>query len=459
MLLRDPSSFRDNFGFVFWTGGHVYRQINPAGKAAYDQLMESGLHAQLVKLGLMVSHEEVDPESLKITDAYKVIQPELVPFISYPYEWSFSQMKDGALATLRVQKLALEHGMMLRDATAYNVQFVEGRPRLIDTLSFDKYVPGEAWVAYRQFCQHFLAPLALMSRVDPDLLQLMRVYIDGIPLPLASKLLPVKARLNFGLATHVNLHARFQRRHEGTGQRATASVSRESLIGLLDSLERTVRALRLNSVSKTEWGDYYDNTNYTDASFKEKERIVGAMVNKVKPDSVLDLGANDGTFSRVAAKAGALVVSADIDPIAVESNYVRIRKEGEGRVLPLLIDLHNPSPALGWGNQERSSFSKRARADMVLSLALIHHLAISNNLPFGRIAEYFASLGEWLVIEFVPKSDSKVKRLLSTREDIFPDYNPKGFEAAFGEHYEIRDQQNVAGSERIMYLMQRKAAR
>src|SRR6185503_11838754 len=152
MLLRDPSSFRDNFGFVFWTGGHVYRQINPAGKAAYDQLMESGLHAQLVKLGLMVSHEEVDPESLKITGAYKVIQPQLVPFISYPYEWSFSQMKDGALATLRVQKLALEHGMMLRDATAYNVQFMEGRPRLIDTLSFDKYVPGEAWVAYRQFC-------------------------------------------------------------------------------------------------------------------------------------------------------------------------------------------------------------------------------------------------------------------------------------------------------------------
>lgn len=459
MLLKDPSSFRDNFGFVFWTGGRVYRQINPAGKAAYDQLMESGLHAKLVMAGLLVDHEEVPGDSLGITGAYKVIRPELVPFISYPYEWSFSQLKDAALATLRVQKLALEHGLTLRDATAYNVQFVEGRPQLIDTLSFEKYEPGGAWVAYRQFCQHFLAPLALMSQVDPDLLQLMRIHIDGIPLPLASKLLPVKARLNFGLATHVHLHASFQRRHEGTGQRAAASVSRDSLMGLLDSLERTVRALRLNRVAKTEWGDYYDNTNYTDASFKEKERIVGELVDRVKPASVLDLGANDGTFSRVAAKAGALVVSADIDPLAVEANYGRVRKDGERRILPLLVDLHNPSPDLGWGNQERLSFSKRARAEMLLALALIHHLAISNNLPFGRIAEYFAGLGEWLVIEFVPKTDSKVKRLLSTREDIFPDYTPEGFEAAFGEHYDMRDKQKVAGSERIMYLMQRKGAR
>lgn len=459
MLLKDPSSFRDNFGFVFWTGGQVYRQINPAGKAAYDQLMESGLHAKLVKDGLMVGHEEVAAESVGATGAYKVIKPELVPFLSYPYEWSFSQLKDGALVTLRAQKLALRHGMTLRDATAYNVQFVDGRARLIDTLSFDKYVPGEAWVAYRQFCQHFLAPLALMSQVDPDLLQLMRVYIDGIPLPLASKLLPVKARLNFGLATHVNLHARFQRRHEGTGQRAAASVSRESLIGLLDSLERTVQALKLTSVSKTEWGDYYGNTNYSDASFREKERLVGELVERVKPASVLDLGANDGTFSRVAAKAGALVVSADIDPLAVEANYLRVRKDGERRILPLLVDLHNPSPDLGWGNQERLSFTKRARAEMLLALALIHHLAISNNLPFGRIAEYFAGLGEWLVIEFVPKSDSKVKRLLSTREDIFPDYTPEGFEAAFGVHYEVRAKQEVSGSERIMYLMQRKDKR
>ncbi|HEY2003730.1 MAG TPA: SAM-dependent methyltransferase [Candidatus Saccharimonadia bacterium] len=459
MLQKDPSSFRDNFGFVFWTGGRVYRQINPAGKATYDQLMVSGLHKQLVKDGLIVDHEEVPPGSVGADGAYRVIRPELVPFISYPYEWSFSQLQDAALATLRAQKLALDAGMTLRDATAYNVQFVEGRPRLIDTLSFDEYLPGDAWVAYRQFCQHFLAPLALMSRVDPDLLQLMRVYIDGIPLPLAAKLLPARAALNLGLATHVHLHARFQRRHEGTGQKAAASVSRESLLGLIDSLERTVRAMRLSSVSKTEWGDYYDNTNYTDASFKAKEQITSEFVQRVEPDAVLDLGSNDGTFSRIAAKAGALVVSADIDPLAVDANYLKVKKNHETRLLPILVDLHNPSPDLGWANQERSSFAKRARAKMVLSLALIHHLAISNNLPFDRIAEYFAGLGTWLVIEFVPKSDSKVKRLLATREDIFPEYTSEGFEKAFGEYYEIREKQNVAGSERIMYLMQRKDAR
>jgi ribosomal protein L11 methylase PrmA len=333
---------------------------------------------------------------------------------------------------------------------------MKGRPVLIDTLSFEPYKPGEPWVAYRQFCQHFLAPLALMGRVDPGLLQLMRVYIDGIPLPLAAKLLPVRARLNLGLATHVSLHARFQRSHESTGARTTATVSRESLTALIDNLERTVSGMRLQSASKTEWGDYYHNTNYSGASFKNKAAIVGELVCLAQPTTVLDLGANDGTFSRIAAESGAMVVSADIDPLAVEANYLKVKREHEERMLPLLVDLTNPSPDLGWANQERANFGKRARADMVLALALIHHLAISNNLPLGQVAQYFARLGDWLVIEFVPKGDSKVDTLLATREDIFPEYTVAGFEAAFGQEFEIREQRAVDGSERLLYLMKRK---
>jgi ribosomal protein L11 methylase PrmA len=448
---RDPSSFRDDRGFVFWEGGVVYRQVNASGRASYEQLMSSGLYEELTKQGLLVAHEEVKQDALP-EGAFAVIRPQLVAFISYPYEWAFSQLKDAALATLAIQKRALAHGMTLRDASAYNMAFVEGRPRLIDTLSFEAYKPGEPWVAYRQFCQHFLAPLALMSRVDLDMLQLMRVHIDGIPLPVANRLLRLKDKLNFGLATHISLHAKFQHQHENAAQKPAAAVGAQAMAGLLDSLERTVRSLRLPK-TETQWGDYYNNTNYSDASFQEKGALVGEFLKQVQPKRVLDLGANDGSFSRIAQEQGAFVVSSDIDPLAVESNYLQMKQHQEKRLLPLLVDLTNPSPGLGWANAERSAFTDRARADVALALALIHHLAIANNLPLTMVAEYFAQLAPYLVIEFVPKTDSKVKRLLATREDIFSEYTPAGFEAAFATRFEIVAQRPVAGSERTLYLM------
>ncbi len=429
----------------------MYRQINEAGQAAYERMMSGGLYADLTKRGLMVGHEEVLRE-IRPAGAYKILRPQPVGFISYPYEWSFSQLQDAALATLEIQKLALAHGMTLRDASAYNIQFVAGRPALIDTLSFDIQKPGEPWVAYRQFCQHFLAPLTLMSRVDLGLLQLLRVHIDGIPLPLAAKLLPARDRFNFGLATHIHLHAKFQRQHESRATRSAATVSPTALRGLLDSLERTVRALALPK-TKTQWGDYYEHTNYTDAAFQEKGAVVAEFLERVRPARVVDLGSNDGSFSRIATRQGAFVVSSDIDPLAVESNYQQMKQERETNLLPLLVDLTNPSPALGWANAERASFSERARCDAALALALIHHLAIANNLPLGMVAAYFAKLAPHLIIEFVPKTDSQVKRLLATREDIFPDYTPEGFEAAFAKHFEVIASRKVGGSERTLYLM------
>jgi len=191
------SSFRDPSGFVFWQDGAIYRQINTIYKEDYDRLMTSGLHKALVEEGLIVSHEEVALQSAAPQVAYKVIRPDQVPFISYPYEWSFSQLKGAALATLRIQRKALDFGMSLKDCSAYNMQFMKGKPVFIDTLSFEKYQEGSPWVAYRQFCQHFLAPLALMSHRDSRLGQLLRIHLDGVPLDLASKLLPRRTHFSF----------------------------------------------------------------------------------------------------------------------------------------------------------------------------------------------------------------------------------------------------------------------
>lgn len=448
------ASFRDPSGFLFSRNGTLYRQINRAYSNDYVRLMDSGLYAKLVKTGLLIPHVEVEQAPAESDAVFKVIQPERVPFISYPYEWSFSQLKDAALATLSIQKRALKLDMSLKDASAYNIQFVRGKATLIDTLSFEIYKEGQPWVAYKQFCQHFLAPLALMSHRDVRLSQLLRVYIDGVPLDLVSSLLPAKTKFNFGLLTHIHIHASAQKRYSDKAVKPrSGGMNRQALIGLIESLENTIKKLTWKPAG-TEWGDYYENTNYTDSAFEHKKQLVNEWANEKNPKLVWDLGGNTGIFSREAAASGAVTISFDIDPAAVEQNYRTVKTKKELNILPLVLDLTNPSPSLGWDNSERDSFGARGPVDMALALAVIHHLAISNNVPLPQLADFFAARCKWLVIEFVPKSDSQVQKLLTSREDIFPNYTREGFEKAFSARFNIRRAEAVRDSERILYLME-----
>ncbi len=449
-------SFRDPSGFVFAENGHIHRQVNHVYKDDYDLLMSSGLYEKLVASELLIPHEEVDIDLARTGDAYKVLKPQPIPFVSYPYEWCFSELKDAALATLAVQKRAFEHGMVLKDSSAFNIQFLQGKPVLIDTLSFEKYREGMPWVAYRQFCQHFLAPLALMSCRDVRLGQLLRIHIDGIPLDLASRLLPMRTRLRFSLLAHIHLHARSQKRHEGeTVDIERRKVSRLGFRGIIDSLGSAVKKLSWKPAG-TEWAEYYEETNYSPEALDAKARLVGRVLDKTDAKVVWDLGANTGRFSRVASGRGFLTISFDVDPAAVEKNYLDCKADGETRVLPLLSDLTNPTPGIGWENEERSSLLERGPADTVLALALIHHLAISNNLPLDRIARFFSGLCRFLVVEWVPKSDSQVQRLLATREDIFVNYTREGFERAFTAHFTLDESVAITDTQRTLYLMRKR---
>jgi hypothetical protein len=452
-----PASFRDPSGFLFKRQGQLYRQVNQAYKENYETLMTGGLYAALVKKGWLVTHQEVDETPYQAGSAYKVIQPELLPFISYPYEWSFSQLKTAALRTLAIQKLALEHNMSLKDASAYNIQFASWRPLLIDTLSFERYAEGEPWTAYRQFCQHFLAPLALMTYRDVRLGRLSQAYIDGLPLDLTARLLPSRTRLNFGLATHIHLHAATQQRYsDRTVDRSAARgrMGKSALLGLVDSLAAAVRKLSWKAAG-TEWAAYYEATNYEDRAMQHKSEVVQGFIRRVRPGLVWDLGANTGRFSRLASQEGSFCVAFDIDPAAVELNYQACRKDKQSNLLPLVLDLTNPSPAIGWQNEERQSLRQRGPVDMALALALVHHLAIANNVPLGQLAEFFASITRWLVIEFVPKSDSQVQRLLATRQDIFPDYSAEGLVNALTAHFKLHERVEIVDSERSLYLLER----
>ncbi len=456
---RLPSSFRDPSGIVFERDGTIYRQVNRLYQSDYRHLMDSGLYQTLTEQGQLLPHQEIsDAEGLS-DEALLVIRPERIPFISYPYEWSFSQLQDAALLTLALQERALRHEMILKDASAYNIQFRSGKPVLIDTLSFERYREGEPWVAYGQFCRHFLAPLALMHYVDIQLGHLLRVHLDGIPLPLASRLLPWRCRLRFGLLIHIHLHARAQLRHANSAATPTPKTKRlgkQAMLALIQSLQAAIRRMHWRPRG-TEWAGYYQQTNYSDSAMTHKQEIVRSMLARTSDGPVWDLGANTGRYSRLATEIGREVVAFDVDPAAVEQHYLQARATAESSPLPLLQDLTNPSPALGWRNRERDRIEGRGRPQTVMALALIHHLAIANNTPLAEIAACFAEMAPELIIEFVPKSDSQVQRLLATRRDIFSTYNQQHFEEVFKGFYSIVAKEAVHESERTIYLMQRHA--
>lgn len=451
------ASFRDPSGFLFRdASGTLLRQVNKCYQANYDLLNSSGLYEALTNSKLMVEHEQLDASAGLSEDAYVVLKPNLIPFISYPYEWAFSAFKDAALLTLDLQIKALEHGMSLKDASAYNVQFVGCKPVFIDTLSFEKYPEGKPWIAYGQFCRHFLAPLSLMSHVGVDLSRLSELFIDGVPLDLASNMLPWKTKLSLGSQLHIHMHAKLTRKHESTKSEKKASVGelpKPKLLLLLENLKSLISGLSWHD-DTTEWGDYYQDNSYTSETAATKHKLVTQYLKTIGPKTAWDMGANTGVYSKLAADEGAYCCAWDIDPAAVEGAYQAGKKAKLTNLLPLRVDLTNPSPALGWGHKERMSLADRGGVDVVMALALIHHLAIANNVPLGNVAQFFRQLGKNLIIEWVPKSDVQVQRLLSSREDIFDSYEQKSFEAAFEQHYKIEEGLPVEeGQGRVLYRM------
>jgi hypothetical protein len=455
----EPSSFRDPAGFVFRHEGVLYRQINKGHDEGYRALMDSGLYDQLAGTGRLVAHDEVPLRPWSAPDAAVVLRPALVPFISYPYEWSFHQLRDAALLTLEVQDAAVQRGCSLRDASAYNVQFVGRRPTLIDTLSIGAWPPGRPWDAYRQFCSHFLLPLALMSYGHPACGRLGALWMDGIPLDVGRHLLPLRSWLRPGLAMHLHAHGRAQaatgtQTPHGT-ERRHPTMSATAMRGLVDSLRRAVERVPPPRVSGV-WSEYGTTCNYSEAATAHKRALVEdylIQAGRTAPlRCVWDVGANTGAYSELAAGHAEYVVSMDLEPSVVDRIWTTAAR-GRDNILPLVQDLTNPSPALGWRHSERQSLVERGPADAVLALAVVHHLAIGGNVPLPQVAAFFRSICRALVVEFVPKEDSQVRRMLAVREDVFPTYSREGFEAAFAAHFDVLRADRISDSVRTLYLM------
>ncbi len=454
---QDPASFRDPAGYVFYRDNEPYRYISPSYYETYKKLHASGLYLALIDKGYIVPIEEISEEQGPNGPSL-IVKPQPIPFISYPYEWSFSQLKEAALCTLEVHKLALRHGMQLKDASVYNVQFIGTKPVFIDTLSFTERDSSVPWIAYKQFCHHFLGPLSLCSFVDVRLNRLFISHLDGIPLDLAKKLLPKRAYFSLSRFLHIWLHERFQQKsgQQPSSVRKKGACSMQAALGLVESLEQAVKGLAVKK-SPTVWQEYYSGDSYEKAGFEEKNGHVERLLSQLAPNLLWDLGSNNGHFTELVSKYAKYSIAFDFDTNCIEEMYQRLRKKNTSTILPLQMDLANPSPGIGWEGKERKAFLERGRCDVALALALIHHLLVTAAIPFERVVNFFASIATHVIIEYVPPSDPKFRQISLTNQNDFSYFTEEFFETAFAKCFDLQAKIPINTSSRVLYHFQKKS--
>lgn len=449
------ASFRDPSGHLFYDKGVLQRRILPIYFRQYEALKSKGVFDTLSRKRLLIPHTETARSDHEI-----ILTPEEIPFITYPYEWSFEQYKQAALLTLKIHKYALTKGFILKDASAYNVTMFQGKPIFIDTLSFDFYVQDTPWRAYQQFITHFFGPLVLTKYHGSYALKMMQTHIDGIPVKLLASLLPAKSKLSSTLYTNIHLLAKMEGKYKDDYQAETkiAKLSLKAQNNILDSLYRYIQNLQSNEA--TEWGDYYTKTNYDAAAFNAKKQLIKSWVTPLTPKRIIDIGGNDGTFARALDSDAHLIVT-DVDGQAVSQNFTRAQQNKEKNMLAFVCDVLQPAPGIGFNNTERHSLLHRLQnyaPDVTMALALIHHISLSGNVPFEKTAAFFASFSSHLIIEFPKREDSWVQYLLVRKREFinhFDFYNEAHFETQFKKYFTLEKKETIAGTSRVLYFFKK----
>ena len=458
--VAESGSFRDRRGRIFYMDDRVLRSVMPIARNDFDFVRATGLIDDLVSRGQLVAESIVNEPQLtaQCPDAELVLEHPRLPFISYPYEWSFSALKAAALLHLDIQIAALDKGVTLTDASAYNVQFRGAAPVFIDHLSFREYEDGEFWAGHRQFCEQFINPLLLQSVLGVPHNAWYRGALDGIGVEELARVLPWRSRFSWNVLTNVFLQARLQKSPASSDAARKAATRRLPRLGfeqMLRGLRKWLAGLEPAARNKSVWQDYATDNSYADEEAARKRQFVASFVAAVKPPLMLDIGCNTGDYSELALQSGAeYVVGFDFDPGALEQGMRRAQNR-QLDFLPLHLDACNPSPEQGWLQTERRGFLQRANGDAMLALALIHHLAIARNTPLDQTVDWLVARAPVGVIEFVPREDAMVQRLLQLREDLFDDYEPSVFEALLADRAKIYKSEQVAESGRTLYWYDR----
>lgn len=455
---REPSSFRDPSGSVFYVDGKVLRGLRASALDDWHALAASEFFPRWQADGRVCRTEQVDPGPAPGDEWSLVLEHERVPFVSYPYEWTYGMLRDAATLHLEMLLAAVPEGITTKDGSAYNVQWHGAEPLFIDIGSFARLRDGEPWAGYGQFCQTLLYPLMLQSHLGLSFRPWLRGQVDGIEPRQMRQLFSGSKRFKAGVFKNVHLHGAMQARHAGASANAVrdelrdAGYSRELATATLRALAKLVRRLDWQP-RDSGWTDYQQTCTYSDDDRTAKKAFVAKALADRAPSLVVDLGANDGTYSRIAAEHARHVVAVEADEHTADTLYRKLRAEGERRILPLVMDLADPSPGIGWRGRERAPFEARATPDLVLALAVLHHLAIGRNVPLGDLVDWLAALGGRVVVEFVDPTDPMSQRLLGNKpEGLFPDYRRDVFERLLGERFRILTREELPSGTRTLYV-------
>jgi ribosomal protein L11 methylase PrmA len=460
----EPGSFRDRDSRVVVTDDAIYRALSPEGTEDWEAFSASPLLGQLTGSGQIIGTREVDPSvlaglsDLLPTGVEKVLEHDRVPFVSYPYEWTFSMLQDAAKLQLELGIAAIDAGLTLKDATPYNVQYIGSKPTFIDIGSFEKITDGEPWIAYRQFCMLYLYPLLFQAHKDIPFQPWMRGSIDGIQPIDAIKVFSLRDRLRRGVFLHTSLHARLDRRANKSGpgsaeaNKQTRQVKPKQIQAQLQSMHRLVSKLKWKA-GETSWSGYRQSNTYSDDDDRRKQSFVAEVASAEKPALTWDMGCNDGAYSRIAAENSDRVVAFDFDHATVEALYRSLKQEGNTKILPLVSNLADPSPALGWRGLERKTLVGRGAPDLMLALALIHHVSISANIPVADFLQWARDMGTTLLIEFPKRTDPMVRALLANKhEGANPDYEEGNFERELEKRFTVERREELPSGDRILFL-------
>jgi SAM-dependent methyltransferase len=456
----DSGSFRDRDGRIYRVGSRIVRGLSPGALADFEKLQTKKFYERFVSQDHLVASNRLQPDEIPLPEEEArrwagVIEHERIPVISYPYEWTFGMLQDAARLQLDLVEAAIQEGMSLKDATPYNIQFVSGRPVFIDIASFETLQAGAPWSGYRQFCEMFLFPLMLQAYKGIAFQPLMRGSIDGVNVQTAARLFGLRDRFRSGVLSHVWLQSKLDRRYGSSGQDVrgelkSAGFNKELILANVRKLRKLVSGLKWRG-EDSEWGAYEAFHNYSTADHASKESFIDECVAASGAGCVWDIGCNTGQFSKIAARHARQVLAMDLDHFAVERLYREIRTAAGTKVLTLVQNVADPSPNWGWRNCERSDLQSRARPDLVLCLALIHHVVISANIPLDEFIGWLAEITDQLIIEYVSRADDKVKTLLRNKEDKYSDYSRESLERALASRFSVRRQQTLESGNRFLY--------
>ena len=453
----EAGSFRDRQGRVFYSGEQVFRALSTKAWKDWQRLSATRFFKEYSARGLIIPTREATdaaPQALEGNWA-GVLEHHKIPFVSYPYEWCFGMLQDAALLQLDLLLASLREDMVLKDASSYNIQWMGSQPVFIDTGSFEEFRQGQPWAGYRQFSQLFLFPLLLQSYKDLPFQPLLRGRVDGISAADCNAIMSLRDLFRSGVLSHVYLQSKLEKRYgtAGTDVRKalhTAGFKKELITANLRKLRKLVSRLQWNPSGST-WSEYASDNTYSDSDTRHKRRFVQKLAAAHPRSLVWDLGCNTGVYSRIAAANSDYVVSIDADQLAVERLYRQLKEEKNSKVLPLVNELADYSPDLGWRGSERRGLTSRDKPDLILALALIHHMVISANIPVSEFVSWLAETGGELVLEFVDKSDPMVQTLLRNKDDQYADYEKGFLEKNLKRFYRIERQEELESKSRTLY--------